>query len=107
MYHRRVIPRREQLLQLARLIGVDAFAERLGPPQSAEPDTDALRALIDERLDHVAGSLVEEAAASDDVIDISSAEAYLEDRLGTLGELLTKEQTARLREAFKKSTAGW
>ncbi len=98
---------RELLLQLARLVGVQAFSQRLGPPQTAEPDDEALRALIEERLDHVADRLVEEAAASDDVIDSASAAAYLEDRLRTLGDVITPEQAERLRAAFAEATTGW
>ena len=71
------------------------------------PDVEAIRALVSERLDHVAQGLVEEAAASDDVIDPSSAVAYLEDRLRTLDELLTPQQAARIRSAFREGTAGW
>ena len=92
MYHRPVIPQRERLLQLARLAGIDAFTERFGPPQSATPDAAALRSLVDERLDEIARALVEEAAASDDVTDAAGAQWYLEDRLATLGDLLSGEQ---------------
>ena len=100
-------PPRERLLQLARLVGVEAFTQRLGPPRTAQPDDEALRALIEERLEHVAGRLVEEAAASDDVIDPASAAAYLEDRLRTLGDVITPEQAERLRASFREQTSGW
>ena len=102
-----MIPPRERLLQLARLIGVESFTERFGPPQTAGPDADALRALIEERLDDIARRLVEEAAASDDIIDAPSAQSYLEDRLRTLDELLTPEQAERVRAVFGERTAGW
>ncbi|MGB2695749.1 MAG: hypothetical protein WBD55_11275 [Dehalococcoidia bacterium] len=101
-----ILPR-ERLLQLARLIGIDAFTERFGAPQTAEPEDDALRSLVGERLESIAARLVEEAAASDDVIDRTSADSYLEDRLATLGELLSSEQVARVRVAFTAATAGW
>jgi len=91
-----VIPPRERLLQLARLVGLEAFSERFGPPQTAGPDADALRALIEERLDDIARRLVEEAAASDDIIDGASAQAYLDDRLHTLRDLLTPREDALL-----------
>jgi hypothetical protein len=107
VYHRRVMPPREQILQLARLIGIDAFTERFGPPQTAEPDDDALRALIDERLDHIARGLVEEAAASDDVLDPESALSYLDDRLRTLSALLTPDQADRIRTSFAERTKAW
>ncbi len=102
-----MIPPQECLVQLARLVGRDAFAEEFGPPQSAQPDAGALATLVDERLDQIAQGLVEEAAASDDVIDAASALAYVDDRLQTLGDLLTGEQSAALRAAFREATAGW
>ena len=107
MYHRRVIPPREQILQLARLIGLDAFTERFGSPQTAEPDSDALRALIDQRLDGIARGLVEEAASSDDVLDPESALSYLDDRLRTLSALLTPQQSDRIRASFAERTKAW
>jgi len=102
-----VIPQRELLLQLARLAGLKAFSERFGPPQTAGPPLDALRKLIDERLDAIARALVAEAAASDDVIDVASAQSYIEDRLATLAGLLSSEQADRLREAFQEGTKEW
>ncbi len=104
-----MIPSRERLLQLARLVGHDVFIERFGPPLllETEPAADALSALVEERIDHVARGLVEEAAASDDVIDAASAVAYLEDRLRTLDELLTPQQAARIRSAFREGIASW
>ncbi len=101
------MPGREGLVQIARLIGVDLFTERFGSPRTAEPEAGELRALIDERLDHIARALLEEAAASDDVTDTAAATAYLEDRLRTLGDLFTSEQAERIRAAFGESTSGW
>lgn len=102
-----MIPQRELLLQLARLAGLDAFSERFGPPQTADPPPDALRELIQERLDAIARALIEEAAASDDVIDAASAQTYLEDRLATLRDVLSPEQADRLREGFREGTKSW
>jgi len=107
VYHRPVIPQRERLLQLARLAGIDAFTQRFGAPASAQPDATALRALVDERLDDIAAALVEEAAASDDVTDAAGAASYLEDRLTTLGDLLSKQQGEALRLAFRQRTKDW
>ena len=107
MYHRLVIPPRERLLQLARLIGPDVFVERFGPPQTAEPELSHLRALVDERLDRIVRMLVEEAAASDDITDIVSATAYLDDRLRMLEDFLAPEQAASIRAAFGEQTAVW
>ena len=100
-------PRREQLLQLARLLGGDAYAERFGSPRTADPGADALRALVEERLEHLAQGLVEEAAASDDVIDVASATGYLEDRLRTLSGVLTDGQAGRSRTLFQEGTRQW
>jgi hypothetical protein len=102
-----VIPPQERLTQLARLLGLDAFVERFGPPQSARPAEGDLRALIAERLDHIATALVDEAAASDDVIDGASAQAYVEDRLRTLADALDAEQTEHLRQTFHERTREW
>jgi len=102
-----MLPRPERLHQIARLVGLDAFVVRFGPPDRADPDPQALRALIDERCEEIAAALVEEAAASDDVIDPESAQAYLDDRLRTLDDLLTPEQAERLLTAFIGKTSGW
>ena len=102
-----MIPSREHLLQLARLIGPDVFVARFGPPQTAEPELVHLRALVEERLDHIVRMLVEEAAASDDITDMVSASAYLDDRLRMLEDLLAPEQAASIRAAFREQTAAW
>ena len=99
--------RREQLLQIARLVGAGAFAERFGPPQRAEPDVEALRSLVGERLDEVATSLVAEAAASDDVTDQPSALAYLDDRLRTLRDVIAPEHADRVRASFRERIKEW
>ncbi|MEX1253619.1 MAG: hypothetical protein WEE64_04700 [Dehalococcoidia bacterium] len=101
------MPQREHVLQIARLIGIDAFTGRFGPPQTAEPDDGTLRGLIDERLDDITRGLIEEAAASDDVLDPESALSYLDDRLRTLDALLSPEQAARIRASFTERTQAW
>ena len=107
MYDLPVSLPRARLLQLARLVGVDFFTERFGPAQTAEPELDALRALVAERLDQIAQALVAEASASDDVLDQASATVYLEDRLSAFDDLINDEQAERLRGAFLKLIAGW
>jgi hypothetical protein len=102
-----MLPHPERLRQLARLLGHDVFVARFGPIERANPDEQALRELIDERCDEMAAALVAEAAASDDVIDPASAQAYLDDRLRTLDDLLTPEQAERLLTAFIGKTSGW
>ena len=101
------MPRSEQLRQFARLVGYEAFAARFGSIDGADPDIAALHELIDERCDEIAAALVEEAAASDDVTSPETAQAYVDDRLRTLDDLLTKEQAERLLTAFVGKTSGW
>lgn len=86
-----------QLTQLARLLG--AAVEGL--------DVQRLRTLLDERLDRLARGLLEEAVASDDVVDAASAEAYLEDRLAFFGDVLTEAQRGRVREAYMQAARRW
>jgi hypothetical protein len=102
-----VLPYRERVIQLARLVGVAHFTERFGPPQEAQPDVELLRALVDECCDEIATHLVEEAANSDDVTDPEGAASYLDDRIATLGDLLNAEQSERIRRAFIGKTTGW
>ena len=106
-YHPAMLPRPERLRQLARLAGHEAFVARFGPLDASEPEAGALRGLIDERCDEIAASLVAEAAASDDVTSPESARAYVDDRLRTLGDLLTPEQSERLLTAFVAKTSRW
>ena len=106
-YHRRMIPRREALTQLARLVGLDLFIERFGSPQTTEAGDEELAALIDGRLAEIARGLIAEAAASDDVLDAASAEEYLEDRLRTLANFFSEELQASLRVAFAEGTKDW
>ena len=102
-----MIPTQERLVQLARLAGGDVFSDRFGSPQTAAPDADALTSLVGERLDQIGQGLIEEAVASDDVIDAASAQVYLDDRLRTLGDLFSPEQSAAIRAAFQTVTEGW
>jgi hypothetical protein len=70
-------------------------------------DAERLLALLSERLERLARGLLEEAAASDDVVDAASAEAYLEDRLAFFGELLAEEQRRRVRDLFRTAARRW
>ena len=102
-----MIPRRETLTQLARLIGSDLFFERFGSPQTADPADEELAALIDDRAGVIAKGLIAEAAASDDVLNAASAQEYLEDRLRTLADFISQEQLESLRAAFIQGTKDW
>jgi hypothetical protein len=101
------MPEREQIIQIARLAGAAAFAERFGAPQTAQPDEASLRAFVSERAESIGHGLVEEAAASDDVTDKESAESYLEDRLQTLSSVIDAAAADRVRAAFREGTKAW
>ena len=104
------IPSPIQLAQLARLLGAEELRSALarqGESEGEGIDVGRLRAFIEERLERLARGLLEEAVASDDVVDAASAEAYLEDRLAFFGELLTEEQRQRLRQTWRKVVREW
>jgi hypothetical protein len=67
----------------------------------------ALQNLIDRRIGYVLGAVLEEAMASDDVVDSATAMDYLRDRLNFLGDLMTAEQRIRLTEMFEGRVAAW
>jgi hypothetical protein len=104
------MPNPIQLAQLVRLLGAGevAGASVAGGQARVEGiDLNRLRALVDEGLERMARGLLEEAAASDDVVDVPSAETYLEDRLVFFGELLSEGQRRRLRELFMAVARRW
>lgn len=104
---------REALLHLARILGRERLLACLGVG-SLEEMLDltparlaAVQGLTAARVEEIARALLEEAAACDDVTDSASALAYLEDRLGFLGDLLSEETRERVRTAFSSLTAHW
>jgi GTP cyclohydrolase FolE2 len=97
-----------QLAQLARLLGAEELHAAIArQAQGKGIDVSRLRALLEERLERLARGLLEEAVASDDVVDGASAEAYLEDRLAFFGELLSEEQRRRVRELYLEAVRQW
>lgn len=102
-----MVPRREALTQLARLIGGDEFTSRFGSPQNADPDVDELSKLVDKHLDDITRALVAEAVSSDDVLDAPGAMAYLDDRLRTLAHVFSEEQASKIQHGFARKTEGW
>jgi hypothetical protein len=99
-----------QLAQLARLLGAEelrAFLSLHGASEIEALDIGRLRAFLDERLERLARGFLEEAVASDDVVDAASAEAYLEDRLAFFGGLLSQGQRRRLKELYLESVSRW
>ncbi|MBI1886366.1 MAG: hypothetical protein HYS09_08680 [Chloroflexi bacterium] len=103
----------EAFLQLARILGRDEVYRRLGLDEGAAPaaltpsQLSALQRLAGERTADIVRALLEEATSCDDVIDRPSAMVYLEDRLSFLGELLTEEQKAEVRERYGEHVAQW
>lgn len=101
------MPPSVQLTQLARLLGrPDLLSWELELPPSPGQRAELARA-VDEGFDGLVQGLLEEAAASDDVLDVASADVFIEDRLAFLGELLSEDQCHRLREACRRVTEGW
>ena len=94
-----------QVTQLARLLGRPDLLS-WDVESDGGPRADLERA-IEDGLERLVQGLLEEAAASDDVVDAASAGAFIEDRLAFLGDLLTEDQRHRLREACRRVTAGW
>jgi hypothetical protein len=99
-----------QLAQLARLLGADELRSALAREGGAEGkgiDVGRLRAFLEERLERLTRGLLEEAVASDDVVDAASAETYLEDRLAFFGELFSEGQRRRVRELYIEAVRRW
>ena len=51
--------------------------------------------------------LAAEVVASDDVTDVVSGVAYLEDRLSFFSELLTEDQREKVRDGFASFSSRW
>jgi hypothetical protein len=88
----------EALAQLARLLQDGTL--RTG-------GADAIRTGVDAGFERLVAGILEEAAASDDVIDGESARAFVEDRVGFLGALLNHEQRSRLLQALRDKIEAW
>jgi siderophore synthetase component len=86
----------EALAQLSRLLGE--------PPGASE--TDLLRVLAD-RLDQLAGGIVNEAAASDDVFDKASALEFVAARLRDFERYLSVEQARLVTEEAGRRIEAW
>lgn len=96
-----------QLLRLAHLLGDETFATT-GIPHGAQDIDEAQRQrlakAVTDGLEAIVGRLVEEALASDDVTDASSARVYAEDQLAFLADLITEEQRAAISREFAART---
>jgi hypothetical protein len=105
--------RKIAILQLARLLGKGEFYGRLSLDEGSEPDELSaeqmarLRLLVDKRLEELVRGLAAEVVSSDDVTDVVSGVAYLEDRLASFGELLTASQKEKVRDGFASFASRW
>ena len=102
------------IAQFARIVGRDDLLTQLGLPSGAAlPDalTDAQRGrarlLAAERTDQIAGALLEEAMALDDIQDTAGAVAYLDERLAFFSTLLTDDARAAIRDRFIAVAGQW
>jgi len=101
------------IIQLSRLLGKEEFYRYLSLEEGSEPDelsgeqTARLRLVADERLEELVRGLAAEVVASDDVTDVVSGVAYLEDRLSFFGELLTEGQKEKVRDGFRSFSSRW
>ena len=88
----------EALAQIARLLGDDRLRQA---------SREEVRASMASRFGRLVEGLIDEAMASDDVIDRESALAFLDDRLSFLGSLLSDDERSRLREALQEKIESW
>jgi hypothetical protein len=101
------------ILQLSRLLGKEEFYRSLSLEEDSEPEELSgeqiarLRLLVDERLEELVRGLAAEVVASDDVTDVVSGVAYLEDRLSFFSELLTEGQKEKVRDGFASFSSRW
>lgn len=98
-----------RIRQLARLLGDEALLASLSADEGTLSDEqrERLHASVEGSLQRLVQGLLEEAVASDDVVDAASVDAFLEDRLLFLGDLLTDEQSRAIREECRKASHRW
>jgi hypothetical protein len=105
--------KRVAVLQLSRLLGKEEFYRRLSLDEGSEPDELSaeqmarLQLLVDKRLEELVRGLAAEVVASDDVTDVVSGVAYLEDRLTFVSDLLTESQKEKVRDGFASFSSRW
>jgi hypothetical protein len=88
----------EALTQLARLLQNDRLrAASIDEAQTA----------IDEKIPQLASGLLEEATASDDVLDRESALEFVRSRLAYFGTLVRDDQKALLLEDIRSRIQAW
>jgi hypothetical protein len=88
----------EALTQLARLLQNDRLRAA---------SIDEAQAAIDEKMPLLASGLLEEAAASDDVLDRESALEFIRSRLAYFGTLVRDDQRALLLDDIRSRIEAW
>jgi hypothetical protein len=88
----------EALTQLARLLKDESLRNA---------SVDKAQAAIDEKIPLLASGLLEEATASDDVLDRESALEFIHSRLGYFGTLVRDDQRALLLEDIRSRIEAW
>jgi len=83
------------------------MARLLGDRSLANAGSDSVRGLVEERFSLLVQGILDEAAASDDVIDRDSALTFVEDRVHFLTPLLEPNQASRLRQALQDKIETW
>ncbi len=98
-----------RIRQLTRLLGEEALSSELfaAGDHLSQEQRERLQAAVEAGLPRLVQGLLEEAVASDDVVDAASADAFLEDRLLFLGDLLTEEQREAIRGEYRKASQRW
>jgi hypothetical protein len=98
-----------RLRQLARLLDDEALSSELfaGADDLSQEVRQRLQPAVQAHLPRIVQGLLEEAVASDDVVDGASADAFLEDRLLFLGDLLTDVQRHAIRERYREASSRW
>ncbi len=91
------MPGTVQLVQLARILGVDAKALTL----------DSARRLAAAQPGILADAFFREAADNDDVTSIDSALRYIDSRLTEFAGIIGREGAAAIRAAFSDRLRGW
>lgn len=84
-------------VQLARILGVDV--------ESLDGDAATQAAAASPGV--IASELFEEAAASDDVVDMESARSYLELRLAYFRDIFDGATAEAIRAGFEERLAAW
>jgi hypothetical protein len=83
------------------------IARMLGDPALRAASPEVVQATAAAAVDRLEAALIDEAAASDDVIDGASARFYVDRRLDFLATVLDEPTLARLKAGLRARVARW